>query len=967
LIVGGTLTIPTPSTLITNSLNVFVAGDLVCSGTYTGGTNNTTFNGTGEQAGQLSSTSTFFDFTVNKTAATTLTLSGTSPILQNLYILSGILDVGPLALDVRRNITNNSAQVGDGSVLITSTTPLSNTITSSNGSFTNITLAGSAASKSITVNGNSIIKGVLTFPASNTRYFNIGSNRLTFDVNASVANASSIGYVRTNGVSGDLGVVKNWGVGAGQTFVYEIGSSTNYTPVSYTLNVTGAGTLSVAPVNSAHPTYNQNSTEQILRYYWIVSRGSTLAATASGDQIYSFPSTLLSGSGGALVAGYLDGNADPLGWTTSGHGGSATTTEMTFISTPTTNLPSAGNYYDYSVGTVNTLPNPILPLYSRLVTVAVANPSTGGNWTTASNWTADPTGMGAASAFIPNGVPVVILSGARINTNSNGRRAYKTTVNGLLYLGTRTGHNLGIISGTGTMRTATNTLPAGDYTAFVAAGGGTIEYIAPMTMSSRTTYNNLSIYTGSAGTVTMTASDITVNGNLTIASGTILSNDANNADIAIAGNWANNGTFAEGTGSVTFTGNNGQAVNGTNDFYNLIINKGGDNVTLAGTGTTSIGNSLTLTSGNIVSSSANVLTVGTASVVGGSANSFVSGPMTKTITAAGSFVAPLGSVTASRYRPATIANTSSADSWSFEYFGHSSSLDGYSNTTMNTTNINKVSKFEYWMISRSGSTSADLTLTYNTGSYIPPNIGDVSTLRVARWDGTRWDLPPTSGGTFSQSGTNIAGSVTVTNMTNFSPQALASTDVNSPLPVELLSFTARIITRGVELKWKTANEFNNDYFDIEKSRDGKKFTAIAQVDGHGTTNEVQQYMHIDEKLALGKTYYRLKQVDFDGNVVYSDVVMVQYVSEEAPRLNLYPNPTADHAIKIEMDNMVDATEIPIAFFDQLGRLQMQVTLPVDELTGSVDGEVSLDNLASGVYVLKFGNSGFVRKLIVTDR
>jgi hypothetical protein len=68
-----------------------------------------------------------------------------------------------------------------------------------------------------------------------------------------------------------------------------------------------------------------------------------------------------------------------------------------------------------------------------------------------------------------------------------------------------------------------------------------------------------------------------------------------------------------------------------------------------------------------------------------------------------------------------------------------------------------------------------------------------------------------------------------------------------------------------------------------------------------------------------------------------------------------------------MDNMVDATEIPIAFFDQLGRLQMQVTLPVDELTGSVDGEVSLDNLASGVYVLKFGNSGFVRKLIVTDR
>ena len=111
--------------------------------------------------------------------------------------------------------------------MIYSTTALSNTITSSNGSFTNITLGGTAASKSIGVNGNSLIKGVLTFPASNTRYFNIGSYRLTFDVNASVDNASSIGYVRTNGVSGDLGVVKNWEVGTAQTFVYEIGSSTN--------------------------------------------------------------------------------------------------------------------------------------------------------------------------------------------------------------------------------------------------------------------------------------------------------------------------------------------------------------------------------------------------------------------------------------------------------------------------------------------------------------------------------------------------------------------------------------------------------------------------------------------------------------------------------------------------------------------------------------------------------------------
>ncbi|RAW01600.1 glycine-rich domain-containing protein [Pseudochryseolinea flava] len=964
LVVKGNLTIPTPSVLITNSLDVSIAGNLICDGTYTGGTNNTTFNGSGAQTGQLSATSTFYDFTVNKATGTTLTLSGTSPTLQNLYILSGVLDVGTLALDVRRNITNNSEQVGDGSILIYSTTPLSNTITSANGSFTNITLGGNAASKSITVNGNTTIKGVLTFPAGLTRFFNIQSNLLTFDVNASVANATSFGYVRTNGVAGDLGVEKNWATGAAQTFTYEIGASTNYTPVSYTLDVATAGTLSVAPVNSAHPTYNQNSPEQILRFYWVVSRGSTLDATASGPHIYKYPSSLIGGSGGTLVAGYLDGNADPLGWTTSGHGGSAVLTQMTFAATPSTNLPSPGNYYDYSVGTANTLPNPILPLYSRLATASVANTAVGGNWTAATAWTADPTGMGAISSFVPNGVPVVILSGARINTNSNGRRAYRTVINGLLNNDARTGHNFGIISGTGTFRTATNTFPAGNYTAFVNAGGGTIEYVAPMTMNNRAVYNNLSIYSGSSGDVTMTASDITLNGNLIIPVGTTLTNAANDADITISGNWNNNGTFVQGSATVTFAGANNQTVQGTNAFHNLTIDKTSGNVTL-GTGTTTIDNTLTLTSGNVVASSTNVLQVGTANIVGGSANSFVAGPMTKSVSASSTFQAPLGSVSAARYRPATIANADATDVWSFEYVGKDPTTDGYPNASLNTVNIGTVSKFEYWQISRSGATMADLTLTYNTGSYVPSDIGVVENLRVARWNGTQWDLPPTDGGTFSQSGSNVAGSVTVTRMTNFSPQTLASTDVGSPLPVELVSFTGRLISIGAELKWKTASEVDNDYFDVEKSVDGRIFKKIAQIDGSGTSNVAHNYAYVDEDLSTGKTYYRLKQVNFNGESTYSSVVVVEYLREGPVTLSVYPNPTMGNVVTIAFEGLSGVKEMPVIFYDQLGKVQKIISMLVDDRTGTARAEVSIDNLTSGVYILKFENTRFVQKLIVT--
>ena len=67
-----------------------------------------------------------------------------------------------------------------------------------------------------------------------------------------------------------------------------------------------------------------------------------------------------------------------------------------------------------------------------------------------------------------------------------------------------------------------------------------------------------------------------------------------------------------------------------------------------------------------------------------------------------------------------------------------------------------------------------------------------------------------------------------------------------------------------------------------------------------------------------------------------------------------------------MEGIAGTTEMLVGFFDQLGKLHLQVTLPVDD-TGYATGEVSVGNLASGVYVLKFGNSGFVRKLIVTDK
>lgn len=965
LTLGGTLTIPNPSVLNATvpdpDANVTIAGNFNCTGFYNAGTNTTTFNGTGPQAATLSTNTDFYDVTLSKTAGTTLTLSGTAPTapaLNNLNILSGILDVSTIALTVERNITNNSSQVGSGSIVVYSDDAgISNTITSSGGSFTNLTLGGTLANRTVSVSGNLTINGALNFTGT-TRYLDIASGQLTFGLSASVVNAGSTRFVRTNGVASDLGVIKNWPTGT-NTFTYPIGTSTNYTPVSYSLNVSTAGALTVIPVNSAHLTYNQSSSERILNYYWTVKRDASLVATASGNHTYSYPSSLITGTGGTLVAGYLDPNSNPLGWTTSGHGGTATTTQMTFANTPTSNFPAAGSYYDYSVGTANTLPNPILPLYSRLSTANVANPALGGDWTTNASWTTQADGMGSAytSAFSgPRGIPLVILPGARINVNQAGRVSYRMTINGLLYVGTSagaatTGHNLGRIEGTGTLRVLSNTFPAGDYTSFVSSAGGTIEYAytGTLSMNNRVEYNNLTFL---SGTALATNNDVTVNGNLTISSGATLNNSFNRT-ISVARNWTNNGTFTTTSGIIAFNGSTAQSISGATTFNNLTVSKPSNNLTL--NSAVAVNNILALTSGHLITTSANLLSLPTAATInGGSSSSFISGPMQKVL-ASGTFIAPLGNVAMVLYRPLSI-NTASATTWRFEYVPRNPPGSGiYPHLTVNpAAEIKSVSKFEYWVIDRiSGSSSADVTLSYDAGSYAPPNIGTLANLRVARWDGTQWDIPP-GGGTHTQAGSNVTGTLSVTGVTDFSPFTLASLDVVSPLPVVWLSFTAQRVNNDVLLEWQTAQEINNDHFEVERSEDGRHFYKVGEVMGSGNSPVPMAYSFQDKKVAYHQRhYYRLRQVDFDGRYDYSSIVSIQATAEsgDGNKWTVYPNPSSGQPFEINYTGFNAENEyINIVIVSSVGQVMGEANGFVSEVNKTL--AILTESIPAGAYVLK---------------
>ena len=86
----------------------------------------------------------------------------------------------------------------------------------------------------------------------------------------------------------------------------------------------------------------------------------------------------------------------------------------------------------------------------------------------------------------------------------------------------------------------------------------------------------------------------------------------------------------------------------------------------------------------------------------------------------------------------------------------------------------------------------------------------------------------------------------------------------TPLPVELLDFSATVVSSGVKLEWSTASEFNSDYFTVYRSSDGKEWTNLTNIPSAGFSNSLRKYNYLDRDPLYNISYYRLKQTDIDG-------------------------------------------------------------------------------------------------------
>ncbi len=166
-----------------------------------------------------------------------------------------------------------------------------------------------------------------------------------------------------------------------------------------------------------------------------------------------------------------------------------------------------------------------------------------------------------------------------------------------------------------------------------------------------------------------------------------------------------------------------------------------------------------------------------------------------------------------------------------------------------------------------------------------------------------------------------------------------------PLPIELTAFRAEAIDgRSAKLSFSTATERNNNFFVVERSQDGTRFGPIGQVQGAGNSSVPQHYTYSDEHPAKGLNFYRLKQVDFDGQFSYSPVVSLTF--GQTGGLHLAPQPVFDQ-VHVTLEHPVDQNS-QWQIYDFAGRLLQSGTVESE----STDFMVPTASLTEGSYVLR---------------
>ncbi|MDD2982950.1 MAG: T9SS type A sorting domain-containing protein [Crocinitomicaceae bacterium] len=464
-------------------------------------------------------------------------------------------------------------------------------------------------------------------------------------------------------------------------------------------------------------------------------------------------------------------------------------------------------------------------------------------------------------------------------------------------------------------------------------------------------------------TNTATVNVLAGNGNANdffIGSGATVVIDASKT-LAIKGNWTNNGTFSPAsTSNVTFDGNLAQSIGGSNSttFSSLTINNTSNTLTL--NKPVSVLETLSMTSGNIKSTATNLLTIGNSTTNPGSiawSEGAIVGPLKRYFSSVASStqdsgIFPVGKNNLNRYAQINYTSgLSTGGTITAEYIQGVCPV-AYAGlpATVSGALIQNYEEEGYWSIAASGGNLNAATYTLKLRGNALSSPSSITTLRIIKSvNHTSWDNAGI-GMHAAATGSNSDFIITNSGLTGFSWFNIGSNNAN-PLPVKLLNFKASCKENQVNLNWATGSERNSAIFIVDRSTDLTTWQQVNIQKAAGNSSQKIDYHATDDQAQQGVNYYRLTQIDLNGEQEVFDPISIQCANNNVDVI-IYPNPSTGN-FTLEIESLTKQTQVNIQLSDLTGKkLEQRV---VNLKAGNNEFNF-LVNLKAGIYLIQVENS-----------
>ena len=422
--------------------------------------------------------------------------------------------------------------------------------------------------------------------------------------------------------------------------------------------------------------------------------------------------------------------------------------------------------------------------------------------------------------------------------------------------------------------------------------------------------------------------------------------------LTVGGNfWEAGGTKFDMTGStVIYTGNPSilRSSEPSFSYNNLTINTT-NNGNVYMTGLTPVSGNFSMLSGILAGSAGKEIVLGPDATAFAGDSSFITGPIQKQFSSNNTFTFPTGYVYGKKkiYRPILITpQTATPKTYEvqlgavYKKKAISAPLIYVDSLTFNVANISGSDNLAQIGVNYDFSPSPILSTALNLSGFTVSDslwhiIGKSSNSLVTFSKGTL---------------TNDA----FVNPSDYSYFTVGLTDTTL-LPIKLVSFSGKATANGNVISWTTGSELNTSKFTVEKETIDGSFKAIGTVLAKGNSNIKSTYSFVDDNLSAetSKSFYRLKEVDIDGSVIYSSVISVERSNDfKTVSVAIYPNPTTQYLnVRIETEK---EEKFNLSISNSLGQTVMFAQKNM--LKGENINRIDVSKLQSGTYFLKVSNS-----------